>query len=162
LLRGQIGIVTQRPYLFGGNIRRNIELSNPKMPHEMVVDAAKLACIHDEIVAMPMGYDTPLILTEVCRSPEDSSSESPLPEQWPIAPTSCCSTRPPAISTPSTSEWSSTISARSAARGCARLRMRASAVRAVGRLLVLGAEEDAQGQHSRWGKRGKGSADPSR
>jgi ABC-type bacteriocin/lantibiotic exporter with double-glycine peptidase domain len=31
------------------------------MPHEMVVDAAKLACIHDEIVAMPMGYDTPLV-----------------------------------------------------------------------------------------------------
>jgi ATP-binding cassette subfamily B protein len=60
-LRGQIGIVTQRPYLFGGTIRRNIALSNPEMTHEMVVDAAKLACIHDEIVAMPMGYDTPLI-----------------------------------------------------------------------------------------------------
>jgi ATP-binding cassette, subfamily B, bacterial len=60
-LRGQIGIVTQRPYLFGGTIRRNIALSNPEMPHEMVVDAAKLACIHDEIVAMPMGYDTPLV-----------------------------------------------------------------------------------------------------
>jgi ATP-binding cassette subfamily B protein len=60
-LRGQIGIVTQRPYLFGGTIRRNIALSNPEMPHEMVIDAAKLACIHDEIVAMPMGYDTPLI-----------------------------------------------------------------------------------------------------
>jgi ATP-binding cassette, subfamily B, bacterial len=60
-LRGQIGIVTQRPYLFGGTIRRNIALSNPEMTHEMVVDAAKLACIHDEILAMPMGYDTPLI-----------------------------------------------------------------------------------------------------
>src|SRR5215217_7690654 len=60
-LRGQIGIVTQRPYLFGGTIRRNIALSNPEMTHEMVVEAAKLACIHDEIVAMPMGYDTPLI-----------------------------------------------------------------------------------------------------
>jgi ATP-binding cassette, subfamily B, bacterial len=60
-LRGQIGIVTQRPYLFGGTIRRNIALSKPEMTHEMVVDAAKLACIHDEIVAMPMGYDTPLI-----------------------------------------------------------------------------------------------------
>jgi len=60
-LRVQIGIVTQRPYLFGGTIRQNIALSNPEMPLEMVVDAAKLACIHDEIVAMPMGYETLLV-----------------------------------------------------------------------------------------------------
>jgi ATP-binding cassette, subfamily B, bacterial len=60
-LRRQIGIVTQRPYLFGATIRQNIALSDPTMPHEMVVDAAKLACIHDEIMAMPMGYDTPLV-----------------------------------------------------------------------------------------------------
>ena len=60
-LRGQIGIVTQRPYLFGGTIRQNIALSDPEMPLEMVVDAAQLACIHDEILEMPMGYDTPLI-----------------------------------------------------------------------------------------------------
>jgi ABC-type bacteriocin/lantibiotic exporter with double-glycine peptidase domain len=60
-VRRQIGIVTQRPYLFGATIRQNITLSDPAMPHEMVVDAAKLACIHDEIVAMPMGYDTPLV-----------------------------------------------------------------------------------------------------
>jgi len=60
-LRRQIGIVTQRPYLFGATIRQNIALSDPAMPHEMVVDAAKLACIHDEIVAMPMGYETPLV-----------------------------------------------------------------------------------------------------
>jgi ABC-type bacteriocin/lantibiotic exporter with double-glycine peptidase domain len=60
-LRRQIGIVTQRPYLFGATIRQNIALSDPEMPHEMVVDAAKLACIHDEIVAMPMGYETPLV-----------------------------------------------------------------------------------------------------
>src|SRR5215216_1776463 len=55
-LRGQIGIVTQRPYLFGATIRQNIALSNPAMPHQAVVEAAKLACIHDDIVAMPMGY----------------------------------------------------------------------------------------------------------
>jgi ABC-type bacteriocin/lantibiotic exporter with double-glycine peptidase domain len=60
-LRSQIGIVTQRPYLFGATIRQNIALSNPAMPHQAVVDAAKLACIHDEIVAMPMGYETPLV-----------------------------------------------------------------------------------------------------
>jgi ATP-binding cassette, subfamily B, bacterial len=60
-LRRQIGIVTQRPYLFGATIRQNIALSNPAMNHEMVVEAAKLAGIHDEIVAMPMGYETPLV-----------------------------------------------------------------------------------------------------
>jgi ATP-binding cassette, subfamily B, bacterial len=60
-LRRQIGIVTQRPYLFGATIRQNIALSDPTMPHDMVVAAAKLACIHDEIVAMPMGYDTRLV-----------------------------------------------------------------------------------------------------
>jgi ATP-binding cassette, subfamily B, bacterial len=60
-LRTQIGIVTQRPYLFGATIRQNIALSNPGMPHERVIQAAKLACIHDDIVAMPMGYDTPLV-----------------------------------------------------------------------------------------------------
>jgi len=60
-LRGQVGIVTQRPYLFGATIRQNIALSNPAMPHQAVVEAAKLACIHDDIVAMPMGYETLLI-----------------------------------------------------------------------------------------------------
>jgi ATP-binding cassette subfamily B protein len=60
-LRRQIGIVTQRPYLFGETIRQNIALSDPAMPHEMVVDAAKVACVHDEILAMPMGYETPLV-----------------------------------------------------------------------------------------------------
>jgi ATP-binding cassette, subfamily B, bacterial len=60
-VRRQIGMVTQRPYLFAATIRQNIALSNPAMPHEMVIDAAKLACIHDEIVAMPMGYETPLV-----------------------------------------------------------------------------------------------------
>jgi ABC-type bacteriocin/lantibiotic exporter with double-glycine peptidase domain len=60
-LRTQIGIVTQRPYLFGATIRQNIALSDPAMPQQAVVTAAKLACIHDEIVAMPMGYDTRLV-----------------------------------------------------------------------------------------------------
>jgi ATP-binding cassette, subfamily B, bacterial len=60
-VRRQIGIVTQRPYLFGETIRQNIALSDPEMPHEMVVDAAKAACIHNEILAMPMGYETPLV-----------------------------------------------------------------------------------------------------
>jgi ABC-type bacteriocin/lantibiotic exporter with double-glycine peptidase domain len=60
-VRSQIGIVTQRPYIFGSTIRQNIAISDPGLPHEAVVDAARRACIDDEITAMPLGYDTPLV-----------------------------------------------------------------------------------------------------
>jgi ABC-type bacteriocin/lantibiotic exporter with double-glycine peptidase domain len=60
-LRRQLGIVTQRAYLFGSSIRENITLADLEISFDAVVEAAKLACIHDEIMAMPMGYDTPLL-----------------------------------------------------------------------------------------------------
>jgi len=59
-VRNQLGIVTQETQLFGGSIRRNIALSDPDMRLDRVIDAAKLACIHDEIMSMPMGYETVL------------------------------------------------------------------------------------------------------
>jgi ABC-type bacteriocin/lantibiotic exporter with double-glycine peptidase domain len=59
-LRAQLGIVTQQPYLFGSSIRSNIALSDPTIPLEQVVRAAKMARVHDEIGAMPMGYETPV------------------------------------------------------------------------------------------------------
>jgi ABC-type bacteriocin/lantibiotic exporter with double-glycine peptidase domain len=57
-VRRQLGIVTQRPYLFAGSIRSNIALADPERPIEDIVAAAKLSQIHDEIDAMSMGYDT--------------------------------------------------------------------------------------------------------
>jgi ABC-type bacteriocin/lantibiotic exporter with double-glycine peptidase domain len=57
-LRRQIGVVTQRPYLFGTTIRANIALSDQTLPLEQVIAAAKAAQIHDEIMAIPMGYET--------------------------------------------------------------------------------------------------------
>ena len=59
-VRRQLGIVTQRPYLFGSSIRQNIALTNPELPLEAVIEAARIACVHDDIAAMPMGYDTQL------------------------------------------------------------------------------------------------------
>ena len=59
-VRRQLGIVTQRPYLFASSVRENIALTNPELPLDAIVQAAKIACVHDDIVAMPMGYDTPL------------------------------------------------------------------------------------------------------
>lgn len=57
-LRQQIGIVTQQPYLFGGTIRSNIALADPTVSHEQIEAAARICKIHDDITAMPMGYET--------------------------------------------------------------------------------------------------------
>ncbi len=59
-VRSQLGIVSQQPYLFGTSIRENIALTDPTLPLSRVVEAAKLAHIHDEVMAMPMGYETQL------------------------------------------------------------------------------------------------------
>ena len=52
--------MTQHAYLFGTTIRENITLAKPSATLDEVIAAARLACIHDDIDAMPMGYDTPL------------------------------------------------------------------------------------------------------
>jgi ABC-type bacteriocin/lantibiotic exporter with double-glycine peptidase domain len=59
-VRRQLGIVTQRPYVFASSVRENIALTNPELPLDVIVEAAKIACVHDDIMAMPMGYDTAL------------------------------------------------------------------------------------------------------
>jgi ABC-type bacteriocin/lantibiotic exporter with double-glycine peptidase domain len=60
-VRRQLGIVNQSAYLFGASIGANIAIADPELPRAEVVAAAKLAHIHDEITAMPMGYDTLLL-----------------------------------------------------------------------------------------------------
>jgi ABC-type bacteriocin/lantibiotic exporter with double-glycine peptidase domain len=57
-VREQLGIVFQRPYLFGTTVRANIALANATLSLDAVIEASKTAGLHDEIVAMPMGYET--------------------------------------------------------------------------------------------------------
>jgi ABC-type bacteriocin/lantibiotic exporter with double-glycine peptidase domain len=59
-VRRQIGIVTQDTQLFGTSIRDNIALADPSLSLQLVERAAHLACIHDDIASMPLGYATPL------------------------------------------------------------------------------------------------------
>ena len=59
-VRSQLGIVTQDIQLFGGTMRQNIALADPQMGLDRVIQAAKQACIHDDILSMPMGYETVL------------------------------------------------------------------------------------------------------
>ncbi|HEX8792983.1 MAG TPA: peptidase domain-containing ABC transporter [Polyangiaceae bacterium] len=60
-LRRQLGVVTQRSHIFGTSVRANIALGEPAVPLERVRAAAMRACIHEDIVRMPMGYDTPIV-----------------------------------------------------------------------------------------------------
>ncbi len=57
-LRRQCGVVLQGPALFSGSLRQNIAFHDPGLPFERVAEAAGLAAIHDEILAMPMAYET--------------------------------------------------------------------------------------------------------
>jgi ATP-binding cassette subfamily B protein len=51
-----IGYVGQNPFIFAGTIEENITYGVVRYRPEDVVRAAELACIHDEIMAMPDGY----------------------------------------------------------------------------------------------------------
>jgi subfamily B ATP-binding cassette protein HlyB/CyaB len=57
-LRHQMGVVLQESNLFNRSIRDNIALSNPALPIENIMLAAKLAGAHDFICELPEGYDT--------------------------------------------------------------------------------------------------------
>ncbi|MCY9666213.1 ATP-binding cassette domain-containing protein [Paenibacillus alginolyticus] len=57
-LRSQIGIVFQESFLFRSSIRENIRLGKPEASDEEVMEAARLAEIHDFIMSLPDGYDT--------------------------------------------------------------------------------------------------------
>ena len=54
----KLAIVTQDPFLFSTSIRENILCGRPDATQEEVEEAARAAEIHDEIMAMPDGYET--------------------------------------------------------------------------------------------------------
>ena len=58
--RHQLGIVTQTPFLFDGNVRDNIRYSRPEADDAAVEAAAHRVGGGDWIVSMPKGLDTPV------------------------------------------------------------------------------------------------------
>ncbi|PNK59642.1 ABC transporter ATP-binding protein [Psychrobacter sp. FDAARGOS_221] len=57
-LREQIGLVLQKNHIFSGTIADNIRYGDMNATQEEIIDAAKKASIHDQIVGMPEGYDS--------------------------------------------------------------------------------------------------------
>ena len=59
-LMKNISMVFQSVYLFNDTVENNIKFGRPDATHEQVVAAARSACCHDFIMALPDGYDTVL------------------------------------------------------------------------------------------------------
>jgi len=59
-LRNNIGIVPQDAFLFSDTIKNNIKFGNQNATDEEVMDAAKSAVVHDNIIAFNKQYDTVL------------------------------------------------------------------------------------------------------
>ncbi|MBI2313484.1 MAG: peptidase domain-containing ABC transporter [Betaproteobacteria bacterium] len=57
-LRQNFGVVPQETVLFSGTVYDNLALANPHASFEQIVQACKLAEIHDTIESLPEGYQT--------------------------------------------------------------------------------------------------------
>ena len=57
-LRENIGLVLQKNHIFQGTIAENILYGNITASEEDIVDAAKKAYIHDQIMELPKGYES--------------------------------------------------------------------------------------------------------
>ncbi|CAN5184102.1 peptidase domain-containing ABC transporter [soil metagenome] len=56
--RARIGTVMQDDQLFAGSIADNISFFDPEADADWVQECARLACVFDEIIAMPMGFQS--------------------------------------------------------------------------------------------------------
>ncbi|MBE7385549.1 MAG: ABC transporter ATP-binding protein [Leptolyngbya sp. SIO1E4] len=59
-LMNQVSFVFQDVFLFNDTILENIRIGNPTAHRDAIVAAAKAACCHEFIGALPQGYDTPV------------------------------------------------------------------------------------------------------
>jgi ATP-binding cassette subfamily B multidrug efflux pump len=56
--RARLAVVNQTPFLFSDTVAHNIALGKPEATPAQIEAAAKLACVHDDILRLPQGYDT--------------------------------------------------------------------------------------------------------
>jgi ATP-binding cassette subfamily B protein/ATP-binding cassette subfamily C protein/ATP-binding cassette subfamily B multidrug efflux pump len=59
-LRGAIAWVPQEAFLFSASVADNIALTRPQATRAEIEAAARLAAVHEDILRLPHGYDTPV------------------------------------------------------------------------------------------------------
>lgn len=56
--RARLAVVSQTPFLFSDTVAANIALGRPEATLAQIERAATLACVHQDIMQLPQGYDT--------------------------------------------------------------------------------------------------------
>ena len=56
--RSRLAVVSQTPFLFSDTVASNIALGHPSATQEEIEHVARLACVHEDILRLPQGYDT--------------------------------------------------------------------------------------------------------
>lgn len=59
-LRGAIAVIAQDPAIVSGTVAENIAFTRPDASRPAIMAAARAADLHEEILALPSGYDTEL------------------------------------------------------------------------------------------------------
>jgi ATP-binding cassette subfamily B protein/ATP-binding cassette subfamily C protein/ATP-binding cassette subfamily B multidrug efflux pump len=59
-LRAAIAWVPQEAFLFSASVAENIALARPEATREEIEQVARLAAVHEDILRLPNGYDTPV------------------------------------------------------------------------------------------------------
>ncbi|CAJ0993088.1 SmdA family multidrug ABC transporter permease/ATP-binding protein [Pantoea sp. Nvir] len=54
----RLAVVSQMPFLFSDSVANNIALGKPNTSQDEIERAAKLACVHEDILRLSQGYDT--------------------------------------------------------------------------------------------------------
>lgn len=57
-IRGNITIISQNPYIFNLSIKENLKLVKEDLTNKEMIEACKVACLHDFIMCLPKKYDT--------------------------------------------------------------------------------------------------------
>ena len=61
-LRENIGLVLQKNHIFNGSIEENIRYGKIDATHDEIIEAAKKAFIHEQIIQLPEGYESKALL----------------------------------------------------------------------------------------------------
>jgi ATP-binding cassette subfamily B multidrug efflux pump len=56
--RARLAVVNQGPFLFSDTVAANIALGHPDATQQQIEEAARLACVHDDILRLANGYET--------------------------------------------------------------------------------------------------------